>query len=56
MKSSPENLLDLLRREMEFRNYSKDSIRTYCDLMSRLRDVLNTSLEFITPELFKGYL
>jgi integrase/recombinase XerD len=49
-------LLDLLRQEMEFRNYSPRSVHTYVELMSLMQRRLETPLETITVSSFKKYL
>ena len=45
-----------LRFEMEYRNYSENSVKTYCELMSFLEISLSKNLVDITVEDLKNYL
>lgn len=45
-----------LRFEMEYRNYSENSVKTYCELMSVLEISLSKNLVDITVEDLKNYL
>lgn len=45
-----------LRLEMEYRNYSENSVKAYCELMSFLELSLSKNLNDISVEDLKGYL
>ena len=56
MKREESEDVKKLRLEMEYRNYSLNSVKTYCDLMSFLEFSLSKKLEEITIEDLKGFL
>lgn len=56
MKREESEDVKKLRLEMEYRNYSLNSVKTYCDLMSFLELSLSKRLEEITTEDLKGFL
>lgn len=56
MENQHSSLIDLLRKEMEFRNYSPRSVHTYCGLMSTLENRLGLSLDTVSLATFKTYL
>ena len=56
MKREESEDVKKLRLEMEYRNYSVNSVKTYCDLMSFLELSLSKKLEEITIEDLKGFL
>lgn len=49
-------MIDLLRKEMEIRNYSPRTITTYCHLLGAMQETLKVSLDQIGVDAFKGYL
>ena len=55
MKREESEDVKKLRLEMEYRNYSLNSVKTYCDLMSFLELSLSKKLEEITIEDLKGF-
>jgi site-specific recombinase XerD len=56
MKKELSEDVKKLRKEMEYRNYSESSVKTYCELMSSLELRLSKSLVDITVEDLKGFL
>lgn len=46
----------LLKRELEYRNYSANTVANYCDCMMTLENNLNKPLRFITPEELKSFI
>jgi site-specific recombinase XerD len=56
MKREESEDVKKLRLEMEYRNYSVNSVKTYCDLMSFLELSLSKNLKEITIEDLKGFL
>lgn len=48
--------IELLKRELEFRNYSFRTVNTYCSLMSHMVKVSGLSLETLSLSQFKDYL
>lgn len=56
MKREESEDVKKLRLEMEYRNYSVNSVKTYCDLMSFLELSLSKNLVDITVEDLKSYL
>lgn len=45
-----------LRHELEYRNYSENTVNTYCNLMSTMEFDLSKTLHSISIEEFKSYL
>jgi site-specific recombinase XerD len=56
MRTQESASVSLLRKELEYRNYSPRTIGTYCDLMGRAEGALQKPLSSITVDEFKGYL
>lgn len=56
MKNQSLPYVDLLRKEMELRNYSPRTISTYCHLLSSLQQALHVPLDAIDVDAFKAYL
>jgi integrase/recombinase XerD len=56
MKREESKDVKKLRFEMEYRNYSANSVKTYCELMSFLELSLSKNLEEITIEDLKSFL
>jgi integrase/recombinase XerD len=56
MKNIDIPYLDLLRKEMELRNYSPRTIRTYCQLLSSIQLNLGIPMDSIRVNDLKGYL
>lgn len=57
MKNQVKNTtIELLRRELEFRNYSASTVRTYCSLMSQMFKANQKPLEEVSLSQFKDYL
>ena len=50
------NTIELLRRELEFRNYSMSTVNTYCSLMSHMVKISQIPLETTSLSQFKDYL
>lgn len=48
--------IEKLQLEMEYRNYSPSSVKSYCTSMSVMEERLNKALSSITTEEFKVYL
>lgn len=48
--------IEKLQLEMEYRNYSPSSVKSYCTSMSVMEERLNKTLSSITTEEFKVYL
>ncbi|MDD4276125.1 MAG: tyrosine-type recombinase/integrase [Clostridia bacterium] len=56
MKKQNSQIIDRLIYEMELRNYSSRTIRTYSELMAILEKYYEISLDKITSEQLKSYL
>jgi integrase/recombinase XerD len=56
MKKEHSKNIDLLRQEMEFRNYSQRSIDTYCEIMATMENELKAPVDSVSLETFKSYL
>lgn len=48
--------IELLKRELEFRNYSASTVNTYCSLMSQMVKISHIPLEETSLSQFKDYL
>ncbi len=51
-----DSTIDLLKRELEIRNYSSSTVNTYCSLMSQMVKVSQVPLESTSVSQFKDYL
>jgi integrase/recombinase XerD len=56
MRKNPSELVGRLIYEMELRNYSANSIRTYSELLSQIEESLKIPLDKITTEQVKNHL
>jgi site-specific recombinase XerD len=56
MRTSHSDLVGRLIYEMELRNYSENTIRTYSDLLSKVEESLKIPLDKVTTEQLKNYL
>ncbi len=56
MKIQQTQIIERLVYEMELRNYSPQTIRTYCELLTKLEKFHQTELEIISTEQMKSYL
>jgi integrase/recombinase XerD len=56
MRKNPSELVGRLIYEMELRNYSANTIRTYSELLSQIEGSLKIPLDKITTEQLKNYL
>ncbi len=52
MENRPTCCIDLLRKEMEIRNYSPRSVRTYADLLVAMSTRLKVPVDQIIVDLF----
>lgn len=56
MEKAESKHIGLLRREMEFRNYSPRSVNTYCEIMANMESELKAPVDSVSTEDFKSYL
>jgi site-specific recombinase XerD len=56
MRTNHSDLVGRLIYEMELRNYSENTIRTYSDLLSQVEESLKIPLDKVTTEQLKNYL
>ncbi|WP_107038546.1 tyrosine-type recombinase/integrase [Brumimicrobium mesophilum] len=56
MKNQFSKCIDKLQLELEYRNFSPSSVKSYCTTMSAMEKRLNKALSSITTEEFKVYL
>lgn len=56
MKNQFSKNVKKLQFEMEYRNYSLSTVKSYCQIMSVMEERLNKALPLITTEEFKVYL
>lgn len=56
MKKDRSPQLELLLVEMQLRNYSPSTIRTYGELLSKVENFFDSTIEKITTRQFKDYL
>jgi integrase/recombinase XerD len=56
MKSQNSHHVELLLREMQFRNYSSRTVKTYSLLLASLEKAFNRSIDQISTEQFKDFI
>jgi len=56
MKNQFSKCIDKLQLELEYRNFSPSSVKSYCTTMSAMEERLGKALSSITTEEFKVYL
>jgi hypothetical protein len=56
MRTQESTGISLLRKELEYRNYSPRTIGTYCNLLECAERALQKPLSSIAVDEFKGYL
>ncbi len=56
MKSNISFLVGRLIEEMQLRNYSPQTVRTYSDLLTKVEKSLELPLDQVSLDQFKGFL